>query len=273
MELKQFSEGLLNRLKGQIEQISLDQPDVLLRNSQIISSIEALVIELKRYVVKYKFESINEEVEFFKTIKPVFISQLLFYKGLFKISLFESFHDSDARINYYRRQLKILKRFMIKHEEFYHYALSNSTDLDEKYFVRDNNTKQFFIQDNRFSTWFDNRLSRILANELIKNYIFNALEKIKSALPGNLNSSSSLTWTGSKTDLIELVYALQASGVFNKSTADVKQIASHFESSFNVTLGNYYRTFQEIRLRKTGQVNFLNELREILIKRIKESDL
>jgi hypothetical protein len=272
MELKPFSEGLLNRLKGQIEQISLVQPDVLLRNSEIISFIEALVIELKQYVLKYKFESINEEVEFFKTIKPVFISQLLFYKGLFKISLFESFHDSDARINYYRKQLRTLKRFMIKHEEFYHYALSNSTDLDEKYFVRDNNTKQFLIQDNRFSTWFDNRLSRILANELIKSYIFNALERIKSPLPGNLNSSTSLTWTGSKTDLIELVYALQASGVFNKSTADVKQIASYFENVFNVTLGNYYRTFQEIKIRKTGSALFLKQLMQNLTKRVNEFD-
>jgi hypothetical protein len=271
MELKQFSEGLLNRLKGQIEQITLDQPDVLLRNSQIISSIEVLVIELKQYVLNYKFENINEEVEFFKTVKPIFISQLLFYKGLFKISLFESFHDSDARINYYRRQLKTLKRFMIKHEEFYHYALSNSVDLDEKYFVRNNNTKQFFIQDNRFSTLYDNRLSRILANELIKGYIFNALQRIKSPLAGNLNNSS-LTWTGTKTDLVELIYALQAAGVFNKELADVKQIASHFENVFNITLGNYYRVFQEIRIRKTGQVNFINYLKEALMEKIHEAE-
>jgi hypothetical protein len=63
---------------------------------------------------------------------------------------------------------------------------------------------------------------------------------------------------------------LHVSGVFNKASADVKQIATHFENVFNVLLGNYYRTFQEIRIRKTGQVNFINELKEGLTKLIRE---
>jgi hypothetical protein len=272
MELKQFSEELLVKMKGQIERLTLDQPDVILRTSQIISTIEAVILELKKVVLKYQFRNDDEEIEFFKTIKPVFISQLWFHRGLFKISLFESFNDGDSRTIYYRKQLRGLQRFIIKHEEFYHYALSNSVHMDEKFFLRVNDIKKSFIQDDRFSTAYDIKLSKILTNELLKDYIFNALQKIKSTESENLSGINSLKWTGSKTDLVELIYALHASEVFNKSASDVKHIASYFESIFNVSLGNYYRTFQEIRLRKSGQTNFLDEMRKKLLVRIQEAE-
>jgi hypothetical protein len=98
-----------------------------------------------------------------------------------------------------------------------------------------------------------------------------AIQKIQN--PSSASSNSSLSWTGSKTDLIELIYALQAAGVFNKKEVEVKQIATLFENMFNVTLGNYYRVFQDIRLRKTGQTNFMNQLRDSLLNRIKEAEV
>jgi hypothetical protein len=68
------------------------------------------------------------------------------------------------------------------------------------------------------------------------------------------------------------MYALQSAGVFNNSTADIKQIASCFEWIFNVDLKNYYRTFLEIRSRKANRTAFLDLLKERLIKRMDEAD-
>ncbi len=141
--------------------------------------------------------------------------------------------------------------------------------MDEKYFTRGTALKQRIENDERFSTLGDEKVTRILTNELIKVYVFEAMQKIKSGLD---NKIPNISWTGSKTDLIELIYGLHASGVFNKATADLKQIASYFEAVFNVSLGNYYRTFQEICLRKSGQTNFLDQLRTDLISKIEEKD-
>jgi hypothetical protein len=271
MELKQFSEELLVKMKGQIEQLTLDQPDAILRSSQIISAIESVILELKQVLLKYKFKSSTEEINFFKTIKPVFISQLWFYKKLFKIHLFETFNNIDKRVIHYHKILKSLERFILKHQDFYHYLLSGAEHMDDKYFIRNNSAAQSSLQDERFSTGYDNKISRILMDELIKDYIFAALHKIDSH-SDNLNSATTLNWTGSKTDLIELIYALHASKVFNGGAADVKQIASNFETILNVTLGNYYRTFQEIRLRKTGQLKFLEHLKKVLQTKIEENE-
>ena len=87
-----------------------------------------------------------------------------------------------------------------------------------------------------------------------------------------MKKPSNLFWTGSKTELIELIYALQSSGAINSGTANIKELASLFEQVFNIDLGNYYHTFIEIRARKCSKTKFLDALIEVLRKRLEESD-
>lgn len=81
-----------------------------------------------------------------------------------------------------------------------------------------------------------------------------------------------LTWTGPKASLIESIYTLHSVEVFNRGKADIKLIASAFETLFNVSLGNCYRVIQEIRIRKSGRTNFLDQLKKKLQERIDECD-
>jgi hypothetical protein len=79
-------------------------------------------------------------------------------------------------------------------------------------------------------------------------------------------------WTGSKVALIELLYALHTEGVFNHGNADLKEVANIFEAAFNVDLGQYHRTFLEIRARKSERAKFLSSLKEKLLVRMEEAD-
>jgi hypothetical protein len=270
MELKKFSTELKMQFNAELETITADQPDALVRTTQLIVTTEKYVHELKRFVIKYDFKTIAEEIHFFKMIKPDFVGLLWYYKKLFRIQLFEAYNASDVRLKYYRRQLKRLETFIDKNRDFYQYVFSDADDLNEKYFTRSNSPTTSGILDDRFSTPYAIRLSKIQCNGRLRAYLNAAIESIERPKPTSINSL--LTWTGSKTDLIELIYALQAAGVFNKKEAEVKQIASLFENMCNINLGNYYRVFQEIRQRKTGQTNFINQLREQLMVRIKEME-
>ncbi|MGC4038720.1 MAG: RteC domain-containing protein [Chitinophagaceae bacterium] len=84
--------------------------------------------------------------------------------------------------------------------------------------------------------------------------------------------SSGLQWTGSKANLIELLYGLQITGVLNQSTATIKDIAGTFEKFFGVELGNVYNTFQEMRLRKKSRLPFLDLMKERLLQKMDEMD-
>jgi len=61
-------------------------------------------------------------------------------------------------------------------------------------------------------------------------------------------------------------------GVINKGNADIRQVASAFETFFNISLGNWYRQFQEIRLRKVARTNFIDQMKKWLEDRLDELD-
>ena len=75
-----------------------------------------------------------------------------------------------------------------------------------------------------------------------------------------------------KSALVELLYALQSAGSCNNGDIDLKQLANHFEHLFNIDLGNYYRIFQEMRIRKMNRTTFLDQLKARLIQRMDETD-
>ncbi|MES2329666.1 MAG: RteC domain-containing protein [Bacteroidota bacterium] len=81
----------------------------------------------------------------------------------------------------------------------------------------------------------------------------------------------SVNWTLSKTDLIELIYALHSGGAFNKGTASIAQITRFFESVLHIQLGNTSMTFQEI-LRRKDSTAFLERLKEKLGEHINNID-
>jgi hypothetical protein len=78
---------------------------------------------------------------------------------------------------------------------------------------------------------------------------------------------TSLQWTAKKTDLIELLYALDAAGCFNSGKASLNQIAVYFEEIFNTDLSHFPRDFYEMRIR-LDQMPFINKLKTLLKKRM-----
>jgi hypothetical protein len=86
------------------------------------------------------------------------------------------------------------------------------------------------------------------------------------------NRVKKMVWTAPKIYLIELIYALQCTGVFNNSASDIREITSFFEQTFSVDLGNVYNSFSEMRLRKKNRSSFLDLLKDRLIQRMDEAD-
>ena len=86
------------------------------------------------------------------------------------------------------------------------------------------------------------------------------------------NNQTKLFWTDNKTDLIELIYALHSSGAINSGTVDIKELASSFEQMFNIELGDYYRTFLEIKSRKINQTKFIDKIKDSLTNKMLDSD-
>lgn len=218
---------------------------------------------------------------FFKEIKPAFCCQWIYHLSLYRFELRKPPGSDIEKKKYLLKALQGLNGYFQKNLGFYEYHRSGANYLDAQYFLRgktdlDINLNSFSsFADANFSTSHDYTISKILANEMLGEYFSRMLGQLmheENTVAPSMNYSSDLTWTATKAGLIEIIYALYADGSINNGNADIKAIADHVQRAFNIDLGNYYRTFQEIRIRKKGRTHYLDQLREKLIMRMDNAD-
>jgi hypothetical protein len=279
--MKLFSESLMSELEHQLQLIPLETENPVQSAEQAIQNSIAALEKLKTFFIKYKRLNKSEEIEFFRDIKPRFTSKLIYYNKIYTIETNKPFGSQKTMFKYYKAELHKLKVFFKKNQEFYRYYRTGNSCLDNKYFIR---TKYdiklmldsiYFQADPRFATSHDYKVARMLANDEIKVFLEAQIEKlerktIKIQSPSPLLKG--LKWTGSKVELIELIYALHTEGVFNNGDSGLKEVTTFFETAFNIDLGQFNRVFLEIRNRKSERTKFLNTLKNKLIIRMDEAD-
>ena len=276
-----FTNKLLSDLENCLHFVE-EENDILLKRSEIsFNTCKEAIGKLKTFTLKHKFKSYAEEIKFFKEIKPHFTAKLIFHLTLYNIETKKPNGGKEILKKYLAKELDKLKNYFDYNLDFYKYYRAGANYLDHKYFVRNKYDIQLtldghiFENDTRFSTTHDFKVAKILAHDLLQVSIEDELAYLERKDPGSNFQEypkTRLTWTESKTSLIELIYALQSQGVFNNSRADIKEIAAYFEAVFNIELGDYYRTYLEIRIRKTGRTKFLESLTEKFIKRMDDAD-
>ena len=174
------------------------------------------------------------------------------------------------------------QQFFKENNEFYQYYRSGSDHLDDKYFVRTKTicsiNPYHIAVDLFFSTSHDYTLATIKANERIIAYCTTAINNLKTqklqkiSQNGLIQIKTNLFWTGSKTALIEMIYAIHSTGVINNGKADIKELVNAFEIILNIKLSRFYHTFFEMRLRKFDRTSYLDLMKKCLIKRMDAAD-
>lgn len=270
--MKPFAKKLLSELNQQLQTIHTQEKNTIQQSKQAIKVIIEALQKLKSFTTSYKFKSQKEEIEFFKTIKPKFTAKLIYYTQIYHI---ETGNTNSAK-KHYRKHLKKRHKWHRKNAQCCQYLKANHTYLDHLYFIRNNHEFRLTVNNNNllsdanFTTAHDNTVAQYIANKAIKKYLKAKLKKRTKSQP---TIQSPLTWTAPKTALIELLYALHAAQPFNNGNTSLNQIATTFETLFNIKLNQYHRTYYEICARKTIEpTQFLNSLKEKLTIRIFEAD-
>ena len=262
------------KLETAIQELEIESDCPIKRIEAVIQLVIQSFSDLKKFVLKNDFKNTEEEIHFFKYQKPIIVSKLIYYNAVYKIETKKPYGEKQIK-KFLNKELNKLKKFFDSNIDFYKYYRSGNSFLDENFFIRGKHDIRlwldtfYFEADHRFSTSHDYKVAKILANDLIQVYLEDQLNNkhYKKA-----NSKSPLSWTGSKTALTELIYALYAQGVFNNGNTDIKLIAKTFESTFNINLGDFYHTFMELKARKINRTKFLDILCEALIKKMDEQN-
>jgi hypothetical protein len=281
--MERFVNNLKERLNEDIQLIESSGDDIFKRSTRIIAVLEKTFEELKIFIHDYIFKNQAEEISFFKEIKPQLFSRLVYYNKVYNIEIrMPSGTYNDKRI-YLENALGRIKYFFDMNFDFYHYYRSGSTHLDKYYFTRGKLDIQlildcfYFERDTKFSTSHDFKVAKIMANEMLTVYLNNKLSKLEQYPQGVIEDNSNHLkgkhkWTGSKTDLSEMLYGIHVKGSVDNGNVDIKELADYFGIIFNIDLKDIYRIYLNIRSRKGSRTLFLDSLVDGLNRKMDEDD-
>ncbi|MCD7902157.1 MAG: RteC domain-containing protein [Bacteroides sp.] len=278
-----FYPKISEKIQTELQSIDLEGCDISIKDSvRMVKYLEDCLSELRNYFLVLKSITLKEEIVFFKEIKPEVLGLLLYFNKIHNIELKRPIGSNETQSEYYDKELKSLTYFFERNLDFHQYYRANSTYLDECYFVRGKANHELcvdsaqYILDPLFSTGYDYKVAKIICNEMLRIYLNKkkhslekqiTIKKSRELLPNN-----NLKWTGSKADATELGYSIRNSGVINNGNVDIKEIMNFLEVSFDIDLGDYYRTYVAIKSRKKDRTPFLNRLIEALIRRMDKDD-
>lgn len=238
--------------------------------------------QLQNIITEHPFGSEQDEIHFFKSMKPLIFSKLIYYLKIYRLRTKWPFGSVSTQKKFIQEELKHIRQFFDDNQYIIQYYRSGQTSMDRIWFARghlDNYLgvePYYFSTDPTFNTTHDYIVSQLLANELLGPYLIFEIEQLKHTkllLPtSNPDKCENEVWTAKKSYMVEMIYALQSFGAFNNGKMDIKALAECFEKAYHVELGNYYQIFQEICLRKKNRTIFLDQLKESLIKRMDEAD-
>lgn len=270
-----YCQTIISELDDRINELTYEPSNSLVSYENAIGLVLQKLEEIKKYIKKNGFKDDEEEILFFKQLKPQLVSKLIYFNSIYKIETKRPRGGDKTIKKYLNVELSKIKRYFDANLEFYKYYRTNSTHLDNKFFLRGKHDIKlsldtyYFEADHNFTTSHDYKVAKIIANDLIQVYLEDQLSNNNQR---KLFETTPLKWTGSKTSLIELIYSLHSQGSIDNGNADIKIIAKTFENMFNIDLGDFYHSYLELKGRKINRMKFLDSLRDALIKRMDEQD-
>ena len=248
----------------------------------VVEFLQRSLEDMRTYIVNHPFSNKEEEIYFFKHIKPEVLSRLLYFTEIYNTEMRKPHGSIEVLKKYYNDRLDELTSYFESNLDFYQYYRSKATHLDSHYFVRGHIDFKLcpncvpYDRDPEFSTCYDHKAAQILANDMLCIYLNKKLHGVdKQAIIAKSRSflpEHPFRWTATKIAAVELGYAIYAAGVLNNGQTDIKEIMTFMEASFQIDLGDYYRTYITMKDRKKDRTSFLNSLIKSLLKKMDEDD-
>ncbi len=271
----EYITNLKKEVDARIEQIESSEDNILKRSLAGSQVLGEAFNRLKSFILIYTFKNEEEEILFFKDIKPKFCYRLIYYRKIFNIEMNRPLAGFDAQKEYLNKELNAINEYTTKRLDFIRYYRSGSTHLDSLYFLRGKMYTEQYLEtfyyelDPHFCTNCDFKVAKILANDMLLVYLMQELEFLetsKSRLGHFSFPSTKITWKGTKTELMEQLYSWDSLGSFGD--IPLTQLSDYIQNVFNTQLdNNLSRAFSDMKIRLIP-TPFLDKLKNALLRRM-----
>lgn len=240
-DLARQVECLLDRL----QETEATESDLLMRFDKSIALCSQCLHDLHTKVLGEGFRDEGDEISFFKHVKPVALSRLHYYRKRRELHLAAFNASWSIEQDRLREELVRLRDVMQASNSLLIYYRSENTLYDQQYFLRGAyewahcpDPLQF---DPVFSTACDRDLAKLLANEMIMEYLDHQIQSNgdPASTPPRKPAGTSLRCTAKIVEVVVLGYALFLIGFFNHGNTTLKEVMQHWGNLLQVDLSNH----------------------------------
>ncbi len=181
-------EKLQKEIRRKIQQIEAEDKNILKKSLDASHVLGSAFDKLKEFIIEYKFKDEDEEILFFKEVKPKIFCHLIYYRKVYNIEMHRPVASIEAQIEYLKTKMDAIQEFNNKILDFYRYYRSGANFLDAAYFVRGKpDTEQYletfyYERDPQFSTNADFKVAKIIANDMLQAYLLSELELLDNSM-------------------------------------------------------------------------------------------
>lgn len=133
---------------------------------------------VRKEMDNYIFETIADEIYFFRHLKPLFAAEVEYYSLFYHAQLFKAEVFDPVKIEqFWIREATRLEKFIAENRNFYVYYKEDCTDKDAEYFTQTNLQHSSVPEpDAKADSSYDPLVSTLLALERYNEYVHTELK-------------------------------------------------------------------------------------------------
>lgn len=252
----QFTSSLKKEVDVKVEQIECSEISIVTKSLEASRVLTDAFKQLKAFILAYDFQNEEEEISFFKEIKPRLCFRLIYYRKIYNIEMSRPM-GIDKQREYLCDIMNDINKYNAKRLDFVRYYRSGSSHLDNLYFLRNKIDAEQYLEtfyhelDPDFSTNCDFKVAKILSNDMLSDYLMREIELLNDngSIVGSFGfPATKLTWKGTKVELQEQIISWDSAGTFGE--IPLTQLYNYIQNVFNIQLdSNLSRSFSELKIR------------------------
>lgn len=270
-----FTSRLKKEVDVEIEKIEYSEISSMTKSLEASRVLREAYTQLKAFILSYNFQSEEEEILFFKEIKPRLCFRLIYYRKLFNVEL-DRPTGTDRQREYLNDLLNGINKYNSKRLDFIRYYRSGSSHFDSLYFLRGQTDTEQYMEtfsyefDPNFTTNCDFKVAKILANDMLSDYLMREIEALNdnnNIVMGSFGFPAvKLTWKGTKAEFQEQILAWDSASTFGD--VPFTQLHVYMQNVFNIQVDSKLsRVIDDLKTRNEP-TPFMKKLKDLLLRRM-----
>jgi hypothetical protein len=203
MKKSKFEKWLVE-LQAELYILDGDTIEPIDRLRHTLPLVAAVISDVKSEILKTGFSSIEDEIYFFKFIKPGLYALQLFELSWYNLIIQRPVGTKETVRAFYEDELLFILRFFRLNAFHYQYYKTKSDELDDRYFVRDAQPGSIPILEiidplPGFSTALDYTFAKFIAYERLQVHLLEQLTLSyaeTNQFDQGVGNKRALKWTG-----------------------------------------------------------------------------